>query len=187
MTQVHDIAPAVALQSISHEDLIAHFRHWVISPLIENCPRGAAASRACELSLSQVEIKAWLRIYSQNGTIESLRPARLRSTMLEDARRLSSTWCVNEDQLRSLMNPNLSPRVRETTEGLEKYCPKCSDWWPADLEFFFAEPKGVLGLFYCCKACYLDMDNRPGRGPKVLPHYTGEVTRGLSILIGGTL
>jgi hypothetical protein len=45
-------------------------------------------------------------------------------------------------------------RLRETPEGLEKHCAKCSEWWPADREFFFGDPEGVHRLFYCCKACY---------------------------------
>lgn len=54
------------------------------------------------------------------------------------------------------------PRVRQrmTDLGPEKYCPRCDDWWPADREFFW-ETKGKL--FYCCKACYHEMDRRPGR------------------------
>jgi hypothetical protein len=43
-------------------------------------------------------------------------------------------------------------RVRETDVGPEKFCPRCDDWCPADKE-----------LFYCCKACYHEMDRRLGR------------------------
>lgn len=44
---------------------------------------------------------------------------------------------------------------RETPEGTEKRCSKCREWWPADLEFFHANPNGGhLGLNYQCKACY---------------------------------
>lgn len=45
-------------------------------------------------------------------------------------------------------------RLREAAEGLEKFCAKCEEWWPADREFFFGDPEGVARLFYCCKACY---------------------------------
>ena len=50
--------------------------------------------------------------------------------------------------------PATHTRLRQVTEGTEKYCPKCDEWWPADTEFFFSHPSGVAGLFYCCKACY---------------------------------
>ncbi len=49
-----------------------------------------------------------------------------------------------------------TPKLRTTTEGREKLCTKCDEWWPADVEFFYADPNGSAGLFYCCKACYLE-------------------------------
>lgn len=54
-------------------------------------------------------------------------------------------------------------KVRETIDGTEKLCTKCVEWWPADGEFFFTDKEGILGLLYCCKACYYEMDKRPGR------------------------
>ncbi len=45
-------------------------------------------------------------------------------------------------------------RLRFSAEGLEKFCIRCVEWWPADTEFFFSDPEGQAGLFYCCKACY---------------------------------
>lgn len=44
----------------------------------------------------------------------------------------------------------------------EKWCPRCSEYWPADPEFFFAKNGRGDGLFYCCKACYLEwkIDNK---------------------------
>lgn len=45
-------------------------------------------------------------------------------------------------------------RLRAGSEGLEKHCKRCEEWWPADTEFFFSDPGGQGGLFYCCKACY---------------------------------
>ena len=50
--------------------------------------------------------------------------------------------------------PFAHPRLRTSTDGTEKFCAKCDEWWPADLEFFFNDPGGAVGLFYCCKACY---------------------------------
>lgn len=48
----------------------------------------------------------------------------------------------------------LVPKLRTTIDGPEKFCTRCSEWWPADREFFHAYPSGAAGLFYCCKACY---------------------------------
>lgn len=45
-------------------------------------------------------------------------------------------------------------KLRDGETGQEKLCTRCDEWWPADLEFFFSDPGGVAGLFYCCKACY---------------------------------
>ena len=50
--------------------------------------------------------------------------------------------------------PKLVPKLRTTDDEREKLCTRCDEWWPADEEFFFSDPKGVAGLFYCCKACY---------------------------------
>lgn len=71
-----------------------------------------------------------------------------------------------------------STRVRETIDGVEKYCARCVEWWPGDREFFFAQPGGILGLHSVCKACYHEGDQRRGRrqaapvpqAPSVLPH-----------------
>ena len=49
---------------------------------------------------------------------------------------------------------NTEPKLREADYGPEKLCTACNEWWPADLEFFSADPGGAGGLFYCCKACY---------------------------------
>lgn len=54
-------------------------------------------------------------------------------------------------------------KVREAPEGTEKLCTKCSEWWPADSEFWYSDRNGVLGLNYCCKACYAENDKRRGR------------------------
>ncbi|MGA0610525.1 hypothetical protein [Caldimonas sp. KR1-144] len=47
-----------------------------------------------------------------------------------------------------------SKKLRTTDLGAEKYCTRCNEWWPADGEFFYSDPTGLAGLFYCCKACY---------------------------------
>lgn len=51
---------------------------------------------------------------------------------------------------------NHGPKLREGDTGIEKLCTACDEWWPADGEFFYADPEGVAGLFYTCKACYQD-------------------------------
>lgn len=51
--------------------------------------------------------------------------------------------------------------------GLEKWCSKCDDWWPATRDFFHGDPGGVHRLSYCCKACYQAM-YRPASGRRDL-------------------
>lgn len=46
------------------------------------------------------------------------------------------------------------PKLRTTDDGSEKFCTRCMEWWPADLEFFYSDPGGAAGLNHCCKACY---------------------------------
>lgn len=43
------------------------------------------------------------------------------------------------------------PNYRRTDYGvMEKLCPKCHEWWPADREFFYKEGNGLTSW---CKAC----------------------------------
>jgi len=44
--------------------------------------------------------------------------------------------------------------------GLEKQCPHCEDYWPADTEFFFCSRSNADQLSNWCKACYLALTNR---------------------------
>ncbi len=39
---------------------------------------------------------------------------------------------------------------------LEKRCPKCKEYHPADSEFFYATKSEPDGLAAWCKACYLE-------------------------------
>ena len=59
-------------------------------------------------------------------------------------------------------------KLRTTDAGPEKLCIKCMDWWPADTEFFYADPKGAAGLYLYCKACYLE-HVRPSAARRILP------------------
>jgi len=49
-------------------------------------------------------------------------------------------------------------RYRLVDGEWEKFCPRCSDWWPADTEFF--HPFKPYGLQYVCKACEAEMAGR---------------------------
>lgn len=66
-------------------------------------------------------------------------------------------------------------KLRLSIDGWEKICARCRDWWPADLEFFYADPKGAGGLYLYCKACYLE-HIRPGASRRAQPalptHFT---------------
>lgn len=61
--------------------------------------------------------------------------------------------------------------LRKTIDGPEKFCKKCSEWWPADSEFWHADKDGAGGLFYCCRACYFEW--RTGRRAGGLSHAAG--------------
>ncbi len=52
------------------------------------------------------------------------------------------------------MTRPVTNRLRAGADGLEKFCTRCVEWWPADTEFFFSDPEGQAALSYCCKACY---------------------------------
>lgn len=51
---------------------------------------------------------------------------------------------------------NVAPKLRTVDGEREKLCTRCNEWWPADEEFFYKDPTGAAGLFYCCKACYAE-------------------------------
>ena len=51
------------------------------------------------------------------------------------------------------------PKERlDEDDELERYCPKCDEWWPADREFFYGytDKDGNEVLHSWCKACYLE-------------------------------
>lgn len=48
-----------------------------------------------------------------------------------------------------------SGKYQLTVIGLEKHCPRCRDYWPADTEFWFGS-KTSDGLFSWCRACYCE-------------------------------
>ncbi len=50
------------------------------------------------------------------------------------------------------MNPAFSAQ-RVVGGVLEKRCPKCREWLPADRDFFFANRTATLGLSVYCKPC----------------------------------
>ena len=39
-------------------------------------------------------------------------------------------------------------------DGLQKYCARCQEYWPADSEFFFCNKNEGDGLMPWCKVCY---------------------------------
>lgn len=43
-----------------------------------------------------------------------------------------------------------------TDIGREKCCPRCSEYWPADSQFYHTNPSKTDGLQYWCKACYAE-------------------------------
>lgn len=59
------------------------------------------------------------------------------------------------DPARTLARVLRAPRHRLSQWGLEKQCCRCSEWWPADTEFYFATEQ--RGATHChCRACYAE-------------------------------
>lgn len=47
------------------------------------------------------------------------------------------------------------PKQRATWYAVERYCPRCQEYWPADAEFFYTT--GSQGRLHSwCKACTND-------------------------------
>jgi hypothetical protein len=45
--------------------------------------------------------------------------------------------------------------VEDEELGLQKHCPRCDDWWPADAEFFYSHKRrGRVELDTWCRACW---------------------------------
>jgi hypothetical protein len=66
----------------------------------------------------------------------------------------------------SLMRKRLkSGKFRVDENGmLEKHCPKCNEYWPADSEFFYTARGSSDGLGHWCKACYVEWRYPDSRG-----------------------
>lgn len=47
--------------------------------------------------------------------------------------------------------------------GLEKYCPKCGEFWPQDTEFWFPSKRQPDGLQCWCKGCQNEGKNNSNR------------------------
>lgn len=43
------------------------------------------------------------------------------------------------------------PKQRTSWYAVERYCPNCQEYWPADTEFFHPRPNGNLDSW--CRAC----------------------------------
>ena len=46
--------------------------------------------------------------------------------------------------------------LRLTDRGGERWCPGCSEWWPADTEFWHLASSKQMGLQTYCRACMSD-------------------------------
>ncbi len=68
------------------------------------------------------------------------------------ARRINAPYCPLPSR-RVLTNALRAGRYRLGTLGLERYCRRCDEFWPADTEFFNACRTEPTGLNAWCKAC----------------------------------
>lgn len=50
----------------------------------------------------------------------------------------------------------ISKNMRDGDTGHERRCPRCDEWWPADMEFFYSDKGNPSSLSDWCKACYAD-------------------------------
>lgn len=50
------------------------------------------------------------------------------------------------------------PKHRDAGYALERHCPRCDDYWPADAEFFHPRPNGRLDSW--CRACSNESRNQ---------------------------
>lgn len=54
-----------------------------------------------------------------------------------------------------------APTVTQVTElGVEKRCPKCGEYLPADAEFWHRNSASKDGLYSYCKACCYDRHHK---------------------------
>lgn len=58
---------------------------------------------------------------------------------------------------------------RVEPDGLYKRCPRCSEYWPADTEFFYSAKREPDGLNIWCKACYIEWRWPGGRPSEAKP------------------
>ncbi|MFZ3487260.1 hypothetical protein [Vibrio harveyi] len=51
---------------------------------------------------------------------------------------------------------NAGKALVDSELGLQKFCPRCSDFWPQDTLFWSISPREADGLQTWCKACQSD-------------------------------
>ena len=61
----------------------------------------------------------------------------------------------------------MAAQTRVTSDGRERQCVECGEWWPDDREFFYTaggdRPRALMNR---CKACYLERRYKAGTRPR---------------------
>ena len=72
------------------------------------------------------------------------------------------------------MNSRGFPEDKISDYGvMERYCPECDEWWPADKEFFYTNDGEGKKLMRTCIACQIEKIRARRRG-LVLRTVTGD-------------
>lgn len=56
----------------------------------------------------------------------------------------------------------MTRKIKHTELGVEIQCSRCKDFYPADREFFYTDPRRKHGCHSWCKGCY-DANRRERR------------------------
>jgi len=73
---------------------------------------------------------------------------------------------VSFEMAPSSLRPGMATCRLDEDGAVEKFCPRCAEWWPATSEFFYRNAGKNPPLHSYCKSCTVDWQRERGlRGP----------------------